>query len=195
MNMNNKYSELTEKQLRVIVSASYENMGFIKRIKFKWFFKKNPEAKVIYDEFKKTSDLLKRIPVEKCPDEVVKKVNNRFGISGKNSRSILNDILYLVFSRPVFSSLSITIIIVGILSTFIFERNNIDVHYTANEIGLANKQVKESLALIGAILSKTEKKITNDILTSRVGKPIKEGINTINYLFEENGGNKNEKAN
>ena len=99
----------------------------------------------------------------------------------------------MVFSKPKIASVVLGIFILSVVSTFVFKRSEIKEQYSIQEIELADKNVKKSLAIIATIFNKTQTTIEKDILTKKVGIPIHKGFNVVNDLFI--GEHKNEKIN
>ncbi len=184
--------KMNEEMENKIIALVYGELNSAERIKVGRIIEENDEAKRIYEEHKRVHNSVKNLKQEECPEDLIQKVNAKFKL-GENKKSFLADLYTLFISRPALGVASAVVIIFIIVSTLFINRPAQYNGYTRAEVELANRQVEYSLAVIGKIFDKTEKTIEKEVLATRVGKPIKEGINLVNHLFVEE--NKNETSN
>ena len=192
--MNAKKSfEITEELRDKIISAAYGDASFIDSMKIKKLVRKNSEVKNLFDEYSATANAAHSIKLEKCPDELLNSVRQKIGVTKEDKRSFAFDLYTALFTRPIISAAAASILVIAIVTSIIFNKNEYQYNYTPEEIALADKQVKESLYFVSKIFNKAQTNLTDEILTARVAKPISKGFNIVNDLFIE--GDKNENSN
>jgi hypothetical protein len=192
--MNAKKSfEITEELRDKIISAAYGDAGFIDKIKIKRLAGKNPEVKSLIDEYSATADAAHSIKPEECPEVLLNSVREKIGIKREEKKSFILDLYTALFNRPIISAAAVSILVIAVVASIIFNKNEYQYNYTQAEIALADRQVKESLYIVSKIFNKAQTNLTDEILTARVAKPISEGFNLVNDLFNE--GDKNESSN
>ena len=184
---------MEEKLLNKIISVAYRDANLLDKLKINWLAKKNLEVKKLLSEYKIIANQTHNLDLEECPEEIIDSLLNTINKNQQKERSLFFDLYSFVFARPVISSAILTVFVLAFISTFVFERPEIHQQYSQQEIEVADQQVKHSLALVASIFNKTKHKVEKDVLTDRVGKPIRESFNLVNeYLI---GDNKNEKIN
>jgi hypothetical protein len=179
--------------LNKIISVAYGDSGFIDRIKIKHLAKKDPQVKMYLEEYSKTAKAAHSLKAEECPVEIVNNVKGKIGIAKGSTKSFFFELYSTLFAHPVISASAVSIVLVVLVTSIIFNRNQYTYNYTQQEIELADKQAKESLFIITKIFNKAQNNLKNEILAGHVAKPISEGLNLVNELFNE--GDKNENKN
>ena len=195
-----KYYKIDEQLHDKVISVAYGDAGLIDKIKIYLLAKNNAEIKSLLDEYKSTSKAVRSIDKEFMPEELLTKIKEHAGLKETQRNSFFFDFYSFVFSRPVISAAAAAILIAVIITSAFLKGPNLS-HlpagkagtYTPEEIALADKQVKQALAIVGRVFNQTEKAIKNDILVKRIGQPINKGLTIVNDLFKEE--NKDEKAN
>lgn len=177
--------KITEELKDKIISVAYNDASLRDRIMIRILAKRHSEVKKIHGEFKSTADSVHSIPERKCPDELLYTIKNASGIRNNKKRSFLLELYTIIFSRPTMSAAVSALVVLVLLSALIIERPKVEETYSRSEIELANRQVKESLAIVGRIFKKTETAIKKEVLTNLVGKPLKQGMSIVNNLFIE----------
>ncbi len=188
-----KSYNIDENMMNKIINVSYGDYSLFDKIDVYTKAMFNPEIKKVLSEYKNTANAVHSIELEECPAEILETVKKVSGIKEVKEKSFFFDLYTVFFARPIFSTAAATVILIAILLSILIDRPEISRSYSQQEIDMANKQVRESLAIVGNIFNKTQTTIKKEILTTRVAKPFKEGINIVNDLFSEGG--KNEKSN
>lgn len=184
---------MDEKLLNRIISVAYGDASLFEKYKIYRLANKNSEIRNLLNNYKRTAKHTHSIKLESVSDEVLKKVKNTTNIDENNNKSMLFDFYTFVFRRPAFTAAIVGIFILAIISTFVIKRPEIHQQYTQQEIETADKQVKQSLALIAGVFKKTSLTVEKDVLTDRVSLPLMESFNLVNDFLQ--GENKNEKTN
>ena len=185
-----KSSNLSEDIINKIVSVAYKDAGFSDRLIIKYLSIRNPEIKKLLKEYKATAAAVRSIDPDECPEKVLMRVRDELNTKFENRRTFLLDLYSVVFTKPLASAAAVSIMLIAILSVVLFQKVETTQNFSREEIEIADKQVKESIVILSNIFNRTQETLEKDILSSRVGKPIFEGINLVNNLFKE--GEKNE---
>ncbi len=183
---------MEEKLLNKIISVAYGDAKIWERIEIYWLSKNNLEVKNLLEEYKKTAVKVHTLKKEEFSGSINREIENVKFEKFSSEKSLLFDLYTFVFRRPAVSSAILAVFILALVSTFIFERPEIHRQYTKQEIELADKQVKQSFALIASVFNKTKNTVEKDVLTDRVSKPIRESFNLVNNYLQ---GDKNENIN
>lgn len=177
--MKNKY-EISEELLEKIISSAYDDAGYFQKIRIKILALKHKEIAGIYNEYKKTAEAVHHLN-EKAPEKVIENVYKKIEL--KDDNNFLIKIYSFFFGRPLLTSAALGIVILAISFLMITKNPEPEVLYTKAEIELAEKQVKESLAIVGKVFKKTQNILEEDILHDKVSKPVNKSINVLNKLF------------
>lgn len=184
---------MNEKLLNRIISVAYNDANLLEKYRIYRLALKDPKIKSVLDEYKKVANQSHKIAPDYCPDKLIDNAAQMTKVKANPEKSLFFDLYTFIFNRPVISAAILSLFILALVSTFIFERHEIHNQYTRQEIEKADKQVKHSLALIANVFKETTTTVEEDILTERVSKPIVESFNLVNEYFK--GDNKNEKLN
>ena len=174
-----KSSKISEESLDKIISAAYGNTSLIDRFKVNRLIKKDSQLRAIYEEYCKTALVVRSIKSEEYE-------NNNLLITEKhNTKTILDEIYSIFLGKPIIYSTIVTVLLISIMFS-VFSNRDISYNgYTLAEVEKANKESRLAISIISNIFNKTETILKSDILYNEVSKPIKEGINTVNKLFNK----------
>ena len=183
---------MEEKLENRIISVAYGEASFWERLKIYKLAKRNPKVDSLLKEHSRIARQAHSVKIDSCPDEVINNMKQITKIKQNRETSLIYDLYSFLFRRPAISGAILSLFVVALISTIIFKRPEIHQQYSKQEIELADKQVKQSLALISGIFKKTTETVEKDVLTDRVSKPIKESINLVNEFIQ---GDRNENYN
>ncbi len=184
---------MNEKLLNKIISVAYGDASIKDKLNIYLLSLKNEEIKKVLNEHKRIASAAHNLDLEECPDNVIEKVSESIKANNLRSKSMLVDLYSIFFRRPILSGAVATVIVLAVISTFIFERPEIKQQYTQQQIEQADSEVKYSLALVANVLNKTKRTIEKDVIQDKVNKPIKESLFIINDYLQ--GDKKNENVN
>lgn len=165
-----------------IVAVAYGDAGIIDKLKVYFNAAKNPEVKKLLTEYKETAEAVNILKSEQCPDEIIDSVNKKIKLELNSSRNNIFQLSNFI-KKPVVV-FSTAVIVLGIFAVLLFNKPENKAKYSKAQVELAEKQVKESLALVGEVFRKTQYKLADDVLGKQVSPPIKKGMNLINNLFK-----------
>ncbi len=165
-------NDISEEILDKIIAVAYKDASLKDRISIYFVAKKNPEVNRLLKEYKETAGNVKKVPLEECPDFVIKSLEIK---TGKEKKSFV--------IKPAYA-FAITILVISTL-VFVLLNHNKEKEpvYTKAEVAQAEMQVKTSLAILNKVFKKTENLIEDDILPKRVGKPVQKSFSIINQVL------------
>lgn len=183
---------MNEKLVNRIICVAYGEASVWEKLKIYKLAKQNPKVDSLLKEHTRIAQQAHNVKIDACPDEVLNNVKQITKTKQNNETSLLFDLYSFLFRRPAISGAIFTLFIVALISTLLFKRPEIHQQYSKQEIEVADKQVKHSLALISGVFKKTTETVEKDVLTDRVSKPIKESFNLVNEFIQ---GDNNENYN
>lgn len=183
---------MDEKLVNRIICVAYGEASLWERLKIYKLAKQNQKVDSLLKEHSRIAQQAHCVKIDSCPNEVLNNIKQITQSKQIKERSLFFDLYSFVFSRPAIAGAIFSLFIVALISTLLFKRPEIHQQYSKQEIEVADKQVKHSLALISGVFKKTSLTVENDILTDRVSKPIKESINFVNEFIQ---GDRNENYN
>jgi len=170
--MHEKNYKIDEETLDKIIAAAYKDAGLIDRLKIYFHTKKDDEVKRIYNEYRNTAENVKKIPLDDCPDSVIKSPGIK---KVKEKKSFI--------LKPAYVFAISFLVVSALVAVLLFQNKEKEPVYSKEEIELAEQQVKESLAIVNRIFRKTENLINEEVLPKRVGKPIHKSLSIINEVL------------
>lgn len=168
--------KINEEYLNKIISAAYGDLGFINKIKIYLDAKKNPEVKIILDEYKAIAREVHSLKNEEY--------NGSIPVYHPQNSNFLLQYFNLFFKKPLLSTSLVLLLIGGVISGYLLMKEKQPAEkYSAAEILAAEQQVKESFAIVADIFNRTEDRLKNDILQKNLGQPVQKSLAIINnYL-------------
>jgi len=179
--------------LNRIISVAYGDAKIKEKMSIYLLSLKNEEVKKVLQEHKRIAAAAHNLDLEECPDNLIEKVSKSIKTNSLRSQSMFVDIYSIFIRRPILTGSLAAVIILAVISTFIFERPEIKQQYTQQQIEQADSEVKYSLALVANVLNKTKNTVEKDVFEDRVNKPIKQSLFMINDYLQ--GDKKNENVN
>lgn len=181
------FTEINEELNDKIIAAAYGSASLKTRLDILRLIRKDAAVRDLYYEYRRTAGFVKDLKKIECPDYISDRAEKKAGIKLKKEKSMLLDFYTVMFSRPAVSfALTVILIISVALSALLFERQAaINQKYSEQQVAMADRQVKETLAMVGGILNRSQDKVVKEILPAQVSKPINDGLNVINDIFKE----------
>lgn len=178
--MNSKNSsKINEELLGKIISAAYGNASLIDRYNVNRLIKKDSQLRAIYEEYCKTALAVRSITREEYEND------NLLNTEKYKTKTMFDEIYSMFLGKPIIYATIATVLLISIMFS-VFSNRDISYNgYTLAEVEKANKESRLALSIVTNIFNKTEKVLKSDILYKEVSKPIKEGINTVNKLFNK----------
>ena len=92
-------------------------------------------------------------------------------------------IISLIFGKKAIPAITLVAISIAIVSFILFRDPTPTPKYSKAEIELAEKQFRESIAIVGKIFEKAEKDFGNEILNKQVNKNLSRGYFLVNNIL------------
>jgi hypothetical protein len=166
-----------------IISVAYGDAGFFDKIKVRKAAERDPEVRKLLEEYRETAGALGLMKLEKCPDEVVASARRKTGVDVSRV-SFWGRFLGALTYRPVVPLAAAVLVAALFFSIFFIDRPGVDQHYTHAQVLTAERQVKESLAIVGRVFNITEDQLQNQIIKKQVVPPLRQSILIVNDLFK-----------
>jgi hypothetical protein len=170
-------SEISEELLDRIISVAYGSASFFQKRKIEKLASEDEIIKKILDEYRNTANEVHSIKKEIYTEK--SKVQN----IAETEKTIFDEVYQILLGRPATTVIAAILLIVAFAFSLFLNKELTYQNYSLAEIERANLESKQALMIVSEIFSKTEKKLTNEILINEVSKPINEGINAVNKLF------------
>ncbi len=174
-----KSSNISEELLDRIVSVAYGNASFLEKRRIEKLASENEKVHELLNEYRSTANTVHSIPKEEYEGKLKLQT-----ISESNS-SIFDDVYLILIAKPLVSAAATILLIFAITFSLFNNRELTYEGYSLAEVQKANLESKQALLFVSKIFSKTTQQLTDDILINEVSKPIKEGMNTVNKLFNK----------
>ncbi|MHB8336564.1 MAG: hypothetical protein ACYC6P_06070 [Ignavibacteriaceae bacterium] len=180
-----KQFEIDDNYIDKIISVAYGDGSLFDKIEVHIKAYLNPQVKNILNDYKATAKEVRNVSKEYRSTESLKNVRSEIDIRDNAFISLVSSLYKVLIMKPVYSSAALIIILS--VSTFLLLRQpKQEPTYSKEQVTLAETQVKESFVLVGKILAKAQNKITNEVISNDVARPIQKSTAVINNLF--NGG-------
>lgn len=163
-----------------IVSVAYGDANYLIKRKILKLSKQYQNVKELLDEYSTTANLVHSIPQNECPDELVKSVLNKTK-TVSTKPSFFEQLSWVYLKRPAISGFAVFLLF-GAIFTSVFIKNS-DEELSHKELLLAEQQVKQSLAIVGRVLKKSEFIIEDQVFNTNVGQPLKKGVEKLSDLL------------
>ena len=184
--MQKKESNKLDKKLTdKIIKVAYGDARIVDRIYVSYLASSDKKVNDLLQEYKQTANVVHSIKQENISDQIIKSVKNHT-LNEKNNSSLISGLYYrisLIFGNKAIPAITVVVISIAIVS-FILLRNPTPTHkYSKAEIELAEKQFRESIAIIGKTFEKAEKDFSKEILNNQVNKNLSRGYFLVNNIL------------
>jgi len=173
-----KSSEIQENLIDKIISVAYGHGSFMDRLRVKRMIKNDNELKGLFEEYHKTAKTVHSLKFNESEK------TNEFK-SKQKSRTIIEDLYSIFLGKPIIYSTVVTMLFASIMFSVFTEREISLNGYSNIEVEKANLESKYAISIVAKIFKKTESTLKTDILYKEVSKPIINGMNTVNNLFNK----------
>ncbi len=188
--MNDKCKKLEP----LIINAAFGDGNLLDKIKIHFHTQGCDECNSLYNEYKAASSAIHKLPVIDCPDEVINKVEKSIDKPGFTAPSFILDVA-TIFARINFRTVAASFLIIMCFTIGVFllrdKKETGRQQYSSEEIKQASRQAQQALALVGKILNNTQAKLSDEVISKHIAKPLGKSITVINDLFEPGGKNEN----
>lgn len=184
--MQKKESNKLDKKLTdKIIKLAYGDANIVDRIYVSYLASSYEKVNELLQEYKQTANVVHTVKQENISDQIIKSVRNRT-TKETNNGSLLSGLYYiisLIFGKKAIPAITLVAISIAIVSFILFRNPTPTPKYSKAEIELAEKQFRESIAIVGKIFEKAEKDFGNEILNNQVNKNLSRGYFLVNNIL------------
>ncbi|MEW6194145.1 MAG: hypothetical protein AB1521_03195 [Bacteroidota bacterium] len=181
--MNRKKSyELDEEMIDKIISVAYNDANIFDRIFVRRAAKRNDNVKKLLQTYRNTAIKVHNLREEDCPEEIIDSLKQKSIPLRITKNAFGTDLAAIVFGRPLVSAIA-SIVVIAAIIVALFSTREIRPVYSRQEIEYADKQTRQALAIVGKIFNQTGTTLKREVLNDRVSKPIKDGLEIVNNIF------------
>ena len=169
----------------MILQHAFGELSVLKQRKAKSHLKTCTSCQQLYAQFHSLARAMKGIKTVKCPDAVVDKTLAQIAWTMKKRSPV--QIFFDFITAP--RVLRPAVLTLGVLCMFLIFRNipRNDTTYSQAEILQAKEDVETALGFFGRVMDQTQQTLEEQVIPSRVIKPIQNSI-TIAVQSITNGG-------
>ena len=178
-------NRLNQKLIDKIIKVAYGDAGIVDQFYISFKALSERKIKELLEEYKLTANAVHVVKQKNVPDHIIESVKSYAKEEKQKSflSSGLSNTFFLIFGRKSIPAVITVMIFVAIVSFFVL-RNPTPTHkYSKAEIKLAEKQFKESLAIVGKAFDKAEKDFSNEIINKQVNKNLNRGYSLVNNIL------------
>ena len=168
-----------------IIRVAYGDAGIIE-----WFYVRlraltNNEINSLLEEYKKTASAVQNLKQEDVPEHIIERVNN-YTNSYNQRKPIISAIsfgLFTFWNKKAVPATVLGIILVLIVSFFVFRAPGSTHKYSKAQIELAEKQFRQSMVIVGEAFQNAEKSFSDEVLNKQVNKNLNRGYYLVNNIL------------
>lgn len=178
-------NSLNQKLIDKIINVAYGDAGFFDLVYVHFKSISNNEIKSLLDESRKTAKKVHNIKLEEVPNYVSEKINNiTGGINKKDSVfSRISSGFFYFFENKAVPATVFGLIFIVVISFFVLKEQTPTYKYSKAEIELAQKQFKQSLAIVGRTFQKAEQSFNKEVLQNQINKNLNRGYFLVNNIL------------
>jgi len=178
-------NKIDQKLIDKIISVAYGDAGLFERFYVLWKASIDKEIKNLFDEFKLTVKTVRKLKKEEVSDPLIKLINNNTtgGVQSKSFISFISKFFYNILGNRAIPATALGLILVIAASFLIFKEPSQQRKYSKVEIELAEKQFKQTLAIVGRAFENAEKSFSLEILDKQVNKKLNKGYYLVNNIL------------
>jgi hypothetical protein len=174
-----------QKLIDKIIRVAYGDAGIFDWLHIRLKSLSNNDIKSLLVEYRQTANVVHKLKGEEVPGHITERIKDITSGTIK-SESLTSKISFAIFS--FFGSKAIPAAIIGILiivivSMFIFKKPTPTHKYSKAEIELAQRQFQKSLAIVGKTFQKAEKSFSEDVLKNQINKNLNRGYYLVNNIL------------
>jgi len=178
---NNLDQKLTDK----IIKVAYGDAGISDKIYIHLVAATNREIKDLLEEYEHTAKAVQNVKREVVSDHLIESVKS-YTIGKEHRESFASRFLnafFMLYAKRAIPATVLGIIIVLIVSFFVFRTPDPAHKYSKAEIELAEKQFRQSMVIIGEAFQNAEKSFSNEVLNKQVNKNLNRGYYLVNNIL------------
>jgi len=178
---NNLEQKLTDK----IIKVAYGDAGIADRVYIYLKTVTKKEIKKLLEEYQRTARAVHDVKLEDTPVHLINSVKSYTKVK-EQSDSITSKLSYGFFTllgKKAIPATALGIVLFLIVSFFVFRTPAPANKYSKAEIELAEKQFRQSMAIVGEAFKNAENSFSHEVLTKQVNKNLNRGYYLVNNIL------------
>jgi len=178
-------NKLYQKLIDKVIKVAYGDAKIVERLYIYFKALTNKEVNKILEEFKHTSNAVHNIKQEEAPEQLINAV--KINTSGKRQNgffgSSLSSAFFMFFGKRAITATVVGIALVLIVSFLVFRTLGPTHKYSQAQIELAEKQFRQSMAIVGEAFQNAEKSFSDEVMNKQVNKNLNRGYYLVNNIL------------
>ena len=184
--MQKKESNKSDQRLiDKVIKVAYGDAGIVDWFYIRFKALTNNEIKSLIEDYKRTAAAVHNLKQEDVPEHVIDKVNNykNSSIQKKAKFSAISYGFFTLWNKKAIPATVFGILILIIVSFLLLREPTQTPKYSKAEIELAEKQLKQSLAVVGKAFQTAEKSFSEEVLNNQINKKLNRGYYLVNNIL------------
>ena len=174
---------MNEKLLNKIICTAYGDASIIDKLHVRLLALKNKEINALLLEYKKSAQLVHRMPEESVSDSVIRRVYSNLNLNNESNFVLKAKTFSFFYRRPIAASAALVVVsIIIAISVFIYNPVH-KTEYKPEEIERAAVQANEVFKFVNNTFTNAGRTVKEDVIEKNVNKPINEKLNTISKII------------
>ena len=167
------------------INVAYGDAGIIEWFYIRFRALTNNEIKSLLEEYKKIATAVRNLKQEDVPEHIIKTVDNYTNSSNQRKPifSAITSELFTLWNKKAIPATVLGILIAMIISFILLREPAQTSKYSKAEIERAEKQLKQSLAIVGKAFQTAEKNFSDEVLNKQVNKNLNRGYFLVNNIL------------
>lgn len=178
---NNIHQRIEDK----IINVAYSDASIVDKLYVKWKIWLDKDLKKLFTEHRNTASVVHNLHQEDLPKQVTDFVISKTIRKEKNKNilQLIAAFVYEILGSKVIPAAVLSLAVIIMISIFIFKEPADQNKYSNAEIALAEKQFKQTIAIVGKAFNKAESSFNNEIMEKQVNKKLNKGYYLINNIL------------
>lgn len=168
-----------------IINVAYGDASIVDKLYVKWKTWRDKDLNKLFTEYRNTASGVHRLQPDELPEHLTDFVISKT-ISKEKNKNIIQLIsvhIYELLGSRLIPAVALSLVIIIIISIFIFKEPANQNEYSNAQIELADKQFKQTIAIVGKAFNKAESSFNNEIIEKQVNKKLNKGYYLINNIL------------
>ena len=178
-------NKLDQKLIDKTIKVAYGDAGIVDWLYIRFKALTNNEIKSLISEYKETAIAVHNLQQEDAAEHIIKRVKD-YTNSYNPRKSFLSGISYgliTLWNKKAIPATVFGVIILITVSLLILREPTQTPKYSKAEIELAEKQLKQSLAIVGKAFQSAEQSFSEEVLNNQINKKLNRGYYLVNNIL------------
>jgi hypothetical protein len=168
-----------------IINVAYGDASIVDKLYVKWKIWHDKDLKKLFTEYRNTALTVHKLHQKDLPEQTVDFVISKTirKEKKKNILQLISVYMYELLGRKLIPAAVFSLAVIIMISIFILRDPANQNKYSNAQIELAEKQFKQTLAIVGKAFNKAESSFNNEIMEKQVNKKLNKGYYLINNIL------------